>query len=323
MTTSQRARLALPLLVVLALAVGCGGAGSSAPGSGDTSSSSNSSAGGSGAVARAAAPEPAIGKVMDGAARSSDSSAGPAGMLGSTGALTRAVVSTGELTLRSGNLDRARSEIGRLVASWGGTIADEETRSDHDGAIVDSTLTLRIPSERFDAAMSALGRVGTVQHETRSSQDVTTQVIDVDARVRAAERSIREIENLLNRAKKLGDVIAIETDLARRQADLDSLRSQQAYLKDQTTLSTVNVYLTTRGAVHPAAHASTGFFSGLAAGWRALVSATAVLLTAVGAVLPFGLLAALVVVPLWLVVRRRRSRGAAGAVAAPATEPSA
>ena len=76
--------------------------------------------------------------------------------------------------------------------------------------------------------MNALGELGEVEQQSRKSEDVTTKVIDNDARVRAAERSIRQIENLLSRAEKLGDIIAIESDLARRQADLDSLKSQQA-----------------------------------------------------------------------------------------------
>ena len=99
-----------------------------------------------------------------------------------------------------------------------------------------------MPTSRFDDAMDAFDGLGEVEQRSRKSEDVTTQVIDNDARVRAAERSIRQIEMLLAGAE-LGDIISIENDLARRQADLDSLKSQQAYLADQTSLSTVNVYL--------------------------------------------------------------------------------
>ena len=142
-------------------------------------------------------------------------------------------------------------------------------------------------------------------------------MIDNDVRVRAAERSIRQLENLLGRAQKLGDIIAIENDLARRQADLDSLKSQQTYLADQTTLSTITVYLTPP-IVGSEKKDARGFLAGLECGWTALKTSTAVLLTVVGAVLPFATVLALLGVPLWLVVRRRLGAAHLNAGSAPA-----
>ncbi len=232
--------------------------------------------------------------------------------------MNRAVISTGQVTLHAEAISRARAEIFRLVASWGGTIADEQTTSDDRGRIVDSTLTLRVPSTRFSEAMAAFAGLGKVQQQDRKSEDVTTKVIDNDARVRAAERSIRQIENLLGRAEKLSDVIAIESDLARRQADLDSLKSQQAYLADQTSQSTINVYLSRSGDVRPVAEDARGFLAGLDDGWNAMKGATVVLLTVVGAVLPFLVVVLLLGVPLWVVVRRRLGAGSVSAGSAPA-----
>ena len=224
--------------------------------------------------------------------------------------LSRSVISTGQITLHSAKLAQSRSDVMRLVASWGGVVADEQTESDDHGRITTSTMTLRVPTARFDVAMTALGRVGEVEQQSRKSEDVTTQVIDNQARVRAAERSIRSIENLLGRATRLSDIIAIESDLARRQADLDSLKQQQAYLDDQTSLSTISVYLS-RPVPHAAEKSEAkGFLAGLESGWSALGAATLVSMTILGAVLPFLLLALLLGVPLWLVVRRRRPAAA-------------
>ena len=130
--------------------------------------------------------------------------------------------------------------------------------------------------------------------------------------MRAAERSIRQVEALLGRAEKLSDIIAIESDLARRQADLDSLESQQAYLADQTSQSTINVYLSLPSGEPPVEADTHGFLAGLSSGWSALGSATLVTLTVVGAVLPFAVLLLVVGVPVWLVVRRRASGGVSG-----------
>lgn len=240
-----------------------------------------------------------------GTALETQQSAGGARRAG-TEPMSRAVISTGQVTLTATSIGRARSEVLRLATSWGGTVADEQTTSDHRGRIVDSTLTLRVPTPKFGEAMNALSRLGEVTEQSRKSEDVTTQVIDNRARIRAAERSIRQIERLLARARNLGDILSIESDLARRQADLDSLKSQQAWLEDQTSLSTINVYISRPGARNGDERESKGFLAGLDDGWSALQGATVVALTILGALLPFAVVAALVGAPAWLVVRRRR-----------------
>jgi len=321
MTTTPRApapllRLTLVTGVIglLVLLTGCASGGDESSSGGSTADTSEPAAepGVSdlkgGADGDAAADTPGAGQSSKGAARQT----------AVTPALDRAVISTGQVTLHAAQVSRARAEVLRLVTSWGGTVADEQTSSDDRGRVVDSTMTLRVPSSRFGDAMDGLASVGEVEQQSRKSEDVTTQVIDNAARVRAAERSIRQIENLLRRATDLGDVIAIESDLARRQADLDSLKSQQAWLKDQTSLSTINVYLSHTPKVGPEEKEARGFLAGLDQGWDALRGATVALMTVLGAVLPFAVLAGLLGVPLWLLLRRRAGSSTVSGESAPA-----
>lgn len=296
-TTIPRAALATPLLLLVAA---CGAAGSgSAGGSASTSS-------GVAADARTApAPASAIGKSAIGSAPGTTSAKT------AVAPLSRAIVSTGQISLHAAQVLQARDEVLGLVASWGGIVASEQTTSDDHGQVDGSQMTLRVPTAQFDAAMRRLAQIGHVDQQSSSSDDVTTQVIDVQARIRSGEKSIRAIEALLGRATQLGDIVTIESDLARRQADLDSLVQQSNWLDDQTSSSTITLSLTR--SVPPVARkvAAHGFLAGLGGGWSALGAATVVALTVVGAVLPFVVLVALVGVPLWLVVRRRRPPHAA------------
>ena len=302
----KRALVAIPLaalagVVVLVLVLG-GGAGFGRLDGADSGRASDSS------LSENTGPEP----VTDGAGGSSS----PARRAGLVDPLTRAVISTGQVTLHTGRISHARAEVTRLVTSWNGTVADEESASDDRGRLTHTTMTLRVPTATFSEAMNALAGLGKVEQQSRKSEDVTTQVIDNDARVRAAERSIRQIERLLSRARDLGDIIAIESDLVRRQADLDSLKSQQAWLRDQTSLSTINVYMSRSGDASPGEDDARGFLAGLAGGWKALRGATVVVLTAVGALIPFAVLVLLLGLPLWFVVRRRGARLSAGSAPA-------
>jgi phage-related minor tail protein len=157
--------------------------------------------------------------------------------------------------------------------------------------------------------MDELGDVADLRSAKRTSEDVTTEVIDIGVRVRAQEKSLERVELLLARAQDLRAIIAIESQLTRRQAELDSLKAQQAYLADQTTLSTITVFLEQTEQPQREERDEAGFLSGLEGGWDALARSATVLATVIGAVLPFAVVLLLLGVPLWLLVRslvRRR-----------------
>ncbi|HEX7738341.1 MAG TPA: DUF4349 domain-containing protein [Marmoricola sp.] len=224
----------------------------------------------------------------------------------SSTAIKRQVISTGDISLASTDVERTRSDIMHAISGWHGWIANEETSADDRGRVKHVWLTLRIPSTRFDAAMSGVAGLAHATHESRTSKDVTTQVIDTDARVRAKKAAVTQLERLLDRATTLGQVIRLEGDISDRQAELDSLKHQQAYLKDQTSLATITVDVTRATTTSTTAH-HTGLWAGLRSGGHAFVVATVATLTAVGAVAPFAALIVVIGIPVWL-IRRRRGR---------------
>lgn len=216
----------------------------------------------------------------------------------------RAVISKGQISLRTEDIDQARFDLQKLLDTWDGSIANEQSDADDDGKTVRARLELRVPSPKFDTAMNELGDLGTLVDRSRTSEDVTTQVIDTAARVRSQRLSLDRVQALLAQARDLSQVIAIEAQLSRRQADLDSLEQQQKYLADQSSLATINVYLAVPD--EDGTEDDSGFWSGLESGWDHLGSSTSALLTGTGAVLPFAVVLALLATPVW-VIRRRRS----------------
>lgn len=227
----------------------------------------------------------------------------------------RAVISQGHVSVRTEDIEEARFELRQLLDTWDGSLASEESDADEDGNLQRARLELRVPSARFAAAMEELGTLGTLVDRRRSTEDVTTRVIDNEARVRSARLSLARIQALLAKAEDLTQVIAIEAQLSQRQADLDSLVQQQAYLADQTSLATITLYLSVPDAAEESD--DEGFWSGLKAGWESLGTSTTALLTGLGAVVPFAAVLSLVTLPLWL--RRRRRARAPESAPGPAT----
>jgi hypothetical protein len=226
---------------------------------------------------------------------------------------SRKVISTASVTLAAEDLREARGAIDRLLGRYGGYVAAEESENDRRGRLAVARLELRVPSPHFAATLTAFDDLGTVLRRTREQVDVTTEVIDVDSRVATQEVSLGRLRRFLDRARTLDATIRLEAEIARREADLASLRAQQEYLEDQTSLATITVQLQRPDTAAPVEEpGDAGFLSGLAAGTKALLRVLTVGLTVLGAALPFAALAALLGVPLWLWTRARLPRRPAG-----------
>ncbi len=244
------------------------------------------------------------------------------------------VVRRAELGVRVDDVETAATEVRRVAAEQGGVVRSENITS--DGAdptprpvepgdepavarVADGTIVVAVPAEHLDATLDRLARVGEVVARTVMTDDVTARYADTDSRVDSARASVARIRALMSEATKLGDVVTLEAELSRRQADLEALESQLAALDGQIALSPVTVHLST--TTPPPSTDETGFLAGLAAGWRAFTASVTVLLTVLGALVPFAVVAAVVLVPALVWWRRRGGRAAA--VPGPASAPPA
>src|SRR5450631_1844763 len=175
------------------------------------------------------------------------------------------------------------------------------------------TLTLPVPANQLDAALDQLSRIGTVLQRNLTTQDVTAQYVDTTSRLKTMRASVDRVRALMVQAKDLGQVVALESELSRRQADLESLESQLAALSNSVENSTLSISLSTP-VNEPVTQA--GFVAGLRSGWDAFTTSARGLFTAIGAVVPFALFFAVVAAPIvwWL---RRRSLAVSAARVAP------
>ena len=169
-----------------------------------------------------------------------------------------------------------------------------------------ATLTLAVPADKLDTALDQLAKVGTVLRRNASSQDVTAQYIDTESRLKTMRASVERVRALMAQAKDIGQVVALESELSRREADLESLGSQLEGLKATVERSTLAVSLSTP-ETKTAQVEDNGFLAGLGSGWDAFTASAKGLFTAVGAVLPFAAFLALMGAPLWLWWRRRQA----------------
>ena len=183
------------------------------------------------------------------------------------------------------------------------------------------TLTLSVPADKLDAALDELANkdIGTVLQRKTSSQDVTSQYVDTESRLKTMRASVERVRALMAQAKDIGQVLTLESEMSRREADLESLESQLSGLKTSVERSTLAVTLSTPGN-EPVT--DTGFLAGLRSGWEAFTASAAGLLTAIGAALPFVVFFAVLGAPFWSWWRRRRANRSAAVAATAVPAPA-
>ncbi|MCA9671611.1 MAG: DUF4349 domain-containing protein [Myxococcales bacterium] len=145
----------------------------------------------------------------------------------------RYVIYRARLTLavfkRSEALSRARAVAKRL----GGYMT----------VLTERSITLRVPSSRLDAALSALGKLGELLRRDIRGQDVTEQYLDLEIRLKNARAVRVRLLALLAKAKGVKDSVLIERELARVTEQIERLEGRLDYLKKNVAYSTVTVEL--------------------------------------------------------------------------------
>ncbi|CAN7368487.1 DUF4349 domain-containing protein [Terrabacter sp. LjRoot27] len=170
----------------------------------------------------------------------------------------------------------------------------------------EARMVLSVPAKTLDDVLTQLSKIGTVSYRSSQSQDVTDTYVDTKARIEPMQDGITRVRALLTKTTDLQQVILLESELTRRQAELDSLTQRLAQLDAMTTTSDVTVTLWT-DATTPV-QTESGLTGGLRTAWDSLVGSLTVILTGLAALLPWLVL----LVPLTLVALRLWRRRAAG-----------
>jgi hypothetical protein len=294
------ALLTAGLVGALALA-GCGGSASDSGGSSSAQRAGDTQAQEGGAPAGAATPQDAD------KAQGNTGGNAPAKAPDKLVPENRAIIYTGTITVRVSDVDSAANAAITSALGTGGFVGGDNRNSDESRS--EARLVLRVPADRFNAVLGEMAKLGEELKREVSTQDVTEQVVDVESRVATATASVERVQALLARANTISEIVSLESELARRQADLESLKARQRKLSDLTALATITVVILGKDAQVPARdEPDSGFLAGLKGGWNAFLTSLEVLLTILGALLPWFLALGLPVFGLVWLLRRTAAR---------------
>jgi hypothetical protein len=225
----------------------------------------------------------------------------------------RMIVRTAALTLVVSDTEASVAHIKSIASALGGYVVD--TSLWRDGGQLRGTVTVRVPAESLDDALSQFkGLAVKVERESGNSQDVTEEYSDLGAQLRNLEATEQELLELLKTVRektgKAEDILAVHRELTQIRGQIEQLKGRMQYLERTSAMSSVTVELIPDVLAQPIG--GTGWRPGeaVSGALRALLGTLRFLVESaiwvVLYILPVAVVMLLPVAGLWILWRRRK-----------------
>lgn len=153
------------------------------------------------------------------------------------------IVRTANLAIVTPEFEKIRQAIDGIVREVGGFVGQIQVSD--AGSARSLNATLRVPASRLDDAVRQLRAFGRVVDERQSGDDVTEQVLDLEARLSNARNTERRLNEVLKtRTGNVRDVLEVEREIARVRAEIEQLDAQRMNLERRVTYATVTLQVT-------------------------------------------------------------------------------
>ena len=233
----------------------------------------------------------------------------------------RKLIQTAYMELESREYAEALASLEQLVADCGGYI---ESRTEQGGSLYSSrynaryaSLTARIPAEKLETAMNAVGERCNVVSRSTDVADVTESYTDTEARLKTLRLQEERLLEILSKATELSDVLELESRLSdvryqieRYEATLRNYDSRISYSTLQITLQEVVEYSVINDPPQTLGQRlGDGFADSMRLVKNNAENALVWLVTYLPLILLWAIIIAVVVWLVWRAVRRVRKNG--------------
>jgi len=150
------------------------------------------------------------------------------------------IIKTGTLDLQVGSVNDGVAAAATKIDALGGYVSGSQQAGEGDQ--VSASVTFRIPSDRWDDALTALrGLAIKVVSEKTDTQDVTGQVVDLSARIANLQATERAFQDVMTKAKTISDILTVQAELTKVRGDIEQAMAEKQHLTGQAAFSTLTV----------------------------------------------------------------------------------
>ncbi|HEY0054688.1 MAG TPA: DUF4349 domain-containing protein [Pedobacter sp.] len=154
---------------------------------------------------------------------------------------SKKIVKTGNISFETADVNSTRKAIFGITKKYGGYVSGEN-ESGYENGRKNYTLNLKVPAKNFDVLLQEISNsADKVDSKNIEIKDITTDYIDTKTRLQNKKLlEVRYLE-LLKKASKISDMLAIEDKLSEIRSDIESVESQFLQMQNQVTYSSLDL----------------------------------------------------------------------------------
>jgi hypothetical protein len=150
------------------------------------------------------------------------------------------IIRTGTMVLIVNDVPVTVDSITGIANDSGGLVLRTDTR--HQGDLLISTVSIKVPVESFDDVTAKLRKLAVkVDSDSASSQDVTEEFVDLDARVKVMEATEQQLLTFLQRTQNVDESLKVYRELTNVRSQIESIKGRMNYLQKSAAMSTITV----------------------------------------------------------------------------------
>lgn len=147
------------------------------------------------------------------------------------------------LTVEVKEFGASKAKLLRVVEQAGGYVA-QANAAETPNQPQRADMLVRVPVENLSAVLEQIRALGRVTQEQLSTEEVTEQVVDLEARLRNARATEQRLIAVLNeRTGKVRDILDVEREIALKRQEIERMEAQRQMLLHRVELATVEVTL--------------------------------------------------------------------------------
>ena len=155
--------------------------------------------------------------------------------------LDRKMIMVATVNLSAENVSGAFEDVANIAAGAGGFVSSSSFG--HNGDRETASVTIRVPSDRYQDALNRVRKLGEVRDEQASSNDVTEEYTDLQSRLRNLKATEEQYIGFLARATDIGQVLQVQDRLNQTRAEIEQVQGRINLVEHQTDLATITVHL--------------------------------------------------------------------------------
>lgn len=165
-------------------------------------------------------------------------------------AADRKIIRNAEITIEVPSTTDAQHQVTSIAETHGGFIVTSEAKqresNDPTQRTLDIKLVVRVPSNQFGRAFDEIKKLaGNTPSENVTSQDVTEDFIDLEARIKTQKALEVQFLEIMRQANKISDALEVQRQIAEVRTDIEKLEGRKRFLENRSSLSTINVNIQT------------------------------------------------------------------------------